>query len=126
MAPAYIVDQTPLRKIQYDLLKARDVGADAVLGFLKVGSGGGFVSIIAGGLHGGWKPRKSPNPADTLIKFFDVLLLPPVTVELCDDVVALQMNGHVFEKIGQTPWTGETPAQWIFETKFTGHNVIVL
>lgn len=124
--PDYLIDKTPLIGIQYDLKKAEMYGARARLGFLKVGAGGGFVSIISGGLPANWQARKSPNPAATLVRLFDVLLIAPVTVDICDETVALQVNGVVFTKIGQTPWTGETPQQWIFETEYTRQTPVTL
>lgn len=110
--PNYLIDKTPLLAIQYDLQKQVLYGANARLGLLKIGTNGGLISMIQGGLPTGWRARK---PKGQTSRFFDVLLLAPVTTEICNSVVALQVNGIVFEKVDQTPWEGETPAQWVFE-----------
>jgi hypothetical protein len=111
--PAYLIDQTPLYGIKYDLIKASVYGDDAVLGFLKINNAtGAFESIVAGGLKSNWQPRRVRGQKT---RFFDVLLLAPVTVEICKQVVALQVNGIVFEKVDQTPFDGSTPQQWSFE-----------
>ena len=114
--PNYIVDKTPLAAIQYDLQKAAMYGDGAVLGLLKMGGNGGYASIITGGLKTGWRARKINGIANK--RLFDVLLLPPVTVAICRDVIAVQVNGVILVKVDETPFDGSTPQQWTFEMQF--------
>ena len=122
----YLIDQTPLFAIEYDLLKAVMFGSDARLGFLKLGTNGGYVSMIPGGLESGWMPRESTDPNASQTLYFDVLLLDPVTTQICDEAVALQVGNFVFTKELQTPWRGQTPAKWIFETSYSKHTPVTL
>jgi hypothetical protein len=113
----YLIDQTPLVQIKYDLQKAAMYGDNTPLGFLRVdNSSGAYISIIVGGLLNGWRARKIDGAPTK--RLFDVLLIEPVTPEVCRRTVALQVNGVVFVKTDQTPWDGSTPAQWTFEAAY--------
>lgn len=115
----YLIDQTPLYAIKYDL-KKQAIHGDAVLGLLKIGDDNGFASLIPGGLRGGWQSRRQNDPSTGLMtRNFDVLILAPVTVEICAQVVALQINGKVYTVLGQTPDDGSTPSQWIYQVEYT-------
>jgi hypothetical protein len=121
---AYLVDKTSLYSIKAEMLKSLYFGDEAKLGLFKLGSNGGFISQIAGGVLANWWPEKPPKTYTGAIpRIFNVLIVTPVTPAICDATVALQVvnsqTSMVFEKIGETPWTGDTPAVWIFECNYS-------
>jgi|SRR5882724_5057956 len=119
MGTGYLVKTTRLFAIQYRLERKALFG-NAKLGLLGLGNDGGYVSLVSGGLVNGWRGRKPVDPtAGSLTRFIDVLILPPVTVEICRDAVALQIANILYKKIGNTPFDGSTPNQWIFEIEYS-------
>lgn len=117
MSANYLIDQTPLRQIQYDLQKAAMYGDGAVLGLLKVdNTSGGYTSLVPGGVKVGWRARKI-NGAPTK-RLIDVLLIEGMTVDICRAASAFQINGVLLVKVDQTPWDGSTPAVWTFEAQY--------
>jgi hypothetical protein len=113
----YLIDQTPLVQIKYDLQKAAMYGDNTPIGLLKVDNAtGGYESLITGGLLNGWRARKIDGVPNS--RMFDILLINGVTPQICQRVSALQVNGVLFLKTDQTPWDGSTPAQWTFEAAY--------
>jgi hypothetical protein len=125
MGAGYLVNTTRIIAIQYKL-ERRALFGNAKLGFLGLDTDNAYTSLIPGGLIKGWRGRKPVDPSGHMTRYIDVLMLTPVTVDICQGVVALQIANIVYKKIGQTPYDGSTPNQWIFEIEYSRDIPIIL
>jgi hypothetical protein len=119
--PGYIVDKTPLIAIKYNLLRKARVG-DTVLGFLGLGVKNAYTSLIPGGAIVSWLPDVKENPSTgQMIRKFNVLLIDPITDEICKQVAAFQLGERIYKKGAVVPYDGvSTPAEWVFNVSYVG------
>lgn len=115
--------------IKYDLQREERMG-DAVLGFLGLNQAtNGYLSLIPGGLVTGWLPDvKKDGNTGALIRKVNVLMLTPVTVQICKKVAGFQVGSHTYKKLSELPYDGvSTPAEWVFNLEYLGdRNAITL
>jgi hypothetical protein len=120
----WLIEQTDLYAIKYDLLREARVG-DTVLGVLGIDqTTNGFTSLIPGGLVTGWLPDVMPGGnVGSMVRKFSLLMLDPVTVQICKKAAAFQMGTYVYKKKSESPYDGvSTPAKWVFNVEYLGTN----
>lgn len=119
----WIIDETPLIKIKYDLLRQKRVGK-IKLGFIGLGDNDAQASLINGGLVAGWLPDTINNPSlGILVRKFSVLLILPVTIEICKQITGFQMGSRFYKKTTEIPYDGvSTPQEWIYNVSYVGDN----
>lgn len=116
----WLIDKTSLIGIKHDLVKQARVG-DAVLGLLGLGNNNEYVSLIPGGISLYLPAEKKDASTGTIIRRFEILLIDPVTVQICKKIAALQMGNSIYKKVSHLPYDGvSTPAQWVINTSYTG------
>jgi hypothetical protein len=123
----WIVDKTPLMAIKYDLLRQARVG-NAILGILGLNqSTNAFISLLAGGLVNGWLPElKTNGNTGATVRKFQILMLDPVTIEICKRAAAFQMQNLIYKKQSELPYDGvSTPAEWVFNVEYVGTSGII-
>jgi hypothetical protein len=108
-------DRTKLRARFFDRERARK-GPAGNLYFLKVGDNNALEKILEDGLSSGWMMRSSKDPhTGESTKYFEVMMIAPVTADICNQATAFQVNDQVFEKIAQTPDDGTEPRMWVYQ-----------
>jgi hypothetical protein len=123
----WLIDKTPIIAVKYDLTRISRTG-DAKLGFLGLNSAdNSFISLIPGGLINGWLPEiKKDASTGSIVRKINVLLLAPVTVELCKKVAAFQIGPFVYKKQSELPYDGiSTPSEWVFNLEFNGKTSVI-
>lgn len=124
----WLIDQTDLYAIKYDLLREARVG-DAVLGVLGLAqAGNGYESLVPGGLVTGWLPEvKKTGNVGSIVRSVYVLMLDPVTVRVCKKAAAFQVGARIYKKKADLPYDGvSTPAQWHYTLEYTTEGAIAL
>ncbi len=75
----------------------------------------------------GWLPdEKKDTGVGALTRKFAILLISPVTIEICKQAAALQMGDFVFKKQSEVPYDGvSNPMEWIINVEATGTEDII-
>jgi hypothetical protein len=116
----WLIDKTPLVAIKYDLLREARVG-DAGLSLFGLHDDDNSYIVMATVLTGYLPEVKKQSGTGALSRGFNVLMINPITVEMCKQVAALQMGRHIYKKKSEVPYDNvSTPAEWIFNTEYTG------